>query len=278
MRNLIAFLRRFRVFLVFVVLQLLALGSYFSLMTFPRTKFFNTSNRVTASLLSAEREVSKYFYLDEANRKLMDENAELSKKIPENYISVDPKVSIIKDTIHELSFERIPATVINSSYSHKNNYFTINAGTEKGVKKKMGVISPEGVVGIVYDVSSHYAVVKSILTTSINISAYIQGANAHGLIKYLETDPRRVSLTGISNDIKISKGATVRARGSAGYFPHGAMIGKVEDLEPIEGEPRWDITVRLNQDMRKLRYVYVVKNIYQEELDSLQEDLVVEDQ
>lgn len=271
MRNLIAFLRRFRVFLVFVVLQLLALGSYFSWMTFPRTKFFNTSNRVTGSLLEVEREVSKYFYLDEANRKLMEENAELARKIPENFISVDPKTSIIEDTIKALSFERIPATVINSSYSHKNNYFTINAGFKKGVKKKMGVVSPEGVVGIVYDVSDHYAVVKSILTSSINISAFIEGSNAHGLIKYMDSDPRRVSLTGISNDIKIKKGALVKARGSAGYFPHGLLIGKVENLEPIEGEPRWDITVRLKQDMRKLRYVYVIKNIYQEELNKLEE-------
>lgn len=270
MRNLIAFLRRFRVFLVFVALQLIALGSYFSFMSFPRTKFFNTSNRISGTLLSWEREVTKYIYLDEANRNLLNENSALSQKIPKNYISVDPKTSIIRDTIHELSFERIPATVINSTYTHKNNYFTINAGTEKGVKKKMGVISPEGVVGIVYDVSSHYAVVKSILTTSINISAYVEGSNAYGLIKYLDNDPRRVSLTGVSNDIKISKGARVSARGSSGYFPHGMEIGKVENMEPIEGKPMWNITVRLKQDMRKLRYVYVIKNIFQKELNELQ--------
>ena len=273
MRKLIAFLRRFRVFLVFVMLQLIALGSYFSYMTFPRTKFFNTSNRVTGTLLSWERDVSKYFYLDEANRELMDENALLAKKVPKNFISVDPKTSIIRDTINELSFVRIPATVINSSFSRKNNYFTINAGSKKGIKKKMGVISPEGVVGIVYDVSSHFAVVQSILTTTVNLSAYVEGSNAHGLIKYLEDDPRRVSLTGLSNDIKISKGAIVLARGSAGYFPHGEEIGVVENLEPIEGKPMWNITVRLSQDMRKLRYVYVIKNIFQEELDQLQDKI-----
>jgi len=255
------------------MLQLIALGSYFSYMTFPRTKFFNTSNRVTGTLLSWERDVSKYFYLDEANRELMDENALLAKKVPKNFISVDPKTSIIRDTINELSFVRIPATVINSSFSRKNNYFTINAGSKKGIKKKMGVISPEGVVGIVYDVSSHFAVVQSILTTTVNLSAYVEGSNAHGLIKYLEDDPRRVSLTGLSNDIKISKGAIVLARGSAGYFPHGEEIGVVENLEPIEGKPMWNITVRLSQDMRKLRYVYVIKNIFQEELDQLQDKI-----
>ncbi|MEX1192853.1 MAG: rod shape-determining protein MreC [Brumimicrobium sp.] len=270
MRNLIAFFRRFRVFLIFVLLQFLALGSYFSVVSYPRTKFLNSSSRITGTLLSWERNVTKYFYLDEANRKLLAENAELSKKELINYIPVDPKTSIINDTIRELAYERIPATVINSTYSHKNNYFTINAGKLKGVKPKMGVVSSDGVVGIVYDVSDHFAVVKSVLTSNINISAYINGVNAHGLIKYIDNDPRRVSLTGISNDISIKRHSKVQTRGSSVYFPQGEIIGNVEKLEPIEGKPMWNITVRLKQDMRKLHYVYVIKSIFKEELDKIE--------
>jgi rod shape-determining protein MreC len=270
MRNLIAFFRRFRVFLVFILLQLIALTSYFSVVSYPRTKFFNSANKVTGTLLSWEREVTKYFYLDSENRKLQSKNAELAKKELVNYISVDPTTTIINDTIRELTIKKIPATVINSSYTHKNNYFTINAGHLKGVERKMGVVSSEGVVGIVYNVSDHYAIVKSILTSTINISAYLDGSNAHGLIKFIKNDPRRVTLTGISNDILIKRHAKVFTRGSGGYFPHGSLIGKVEKLTPIEGEPRWDITVRLEQDMRRLHYVYVIKNFLKPELDELE--------
>ena len=270
MRKLIAFFRRFRVFLIFSMLQLFALGSYFSLVQYPRTKFFNTSNELSGTLLEWEREITKYFYLDEAIRKVIAENAALSRHIPENYISVDSKTAIIDDTIHHLVYEKLPATVINSTYQHKNNFFTIDAGSLKGVKKKMGVVSSDGAVGVVYDVSDHYAVVKSVLTKTINISAFVKGSNAHGLIKYLEHDPRRIKLTGISNDIRIKKGARVLTRGSGGYFPQGILIGKVEDKVALEGKPLWDITVRLGQDMRKLRYVYVLKNIHQKELEELE--------
>ena len=211
--------------------------------------------------------------MDRENRKLLEENAELSKKELINYIPVDPKTTIINDTIRELTIEKIPATVINSSYTHKNNYFTINAGRLKGVERKMGVVSGDGVVGIVHDVSDHYAVVKSVLTTSINVSAYVEGSNAHGLIKYIENDPRRVTLTGVSNDIMVKKHVKVFARGSGGYFPHGSLIGKVEKLTPIEGEPRWDITVRLAQDMRQLHYVYVIKNFLKLELEELENNV-----
>lgn len=271
MRKFIAFFRRFRVFLIFAILQLLALGFYFSVMSFPRTRFFNSSQAIVAKMFSWEREVTKYLFLDEANRNLQKENIDLSKQIPLNFVSIDDRTALIEDTLHELAFEHIPVTVINSSYSFTNNYFTINAGTKKGVKRKMGVVSSVGVVGVVYDVSNHYALVKSILTTDFNIPAYISGLDAFGIIKYDGKDPRRVQLTGVSNDMEIKIGSEIKARGSGGYFPQGTPIGKVDKLEPIEGKPMWNISVLLNQDMRKLRYTYVIKNINQLELNELEE-------
>lgn len=273
MLKFIAFFRRFRVFLVFLILQTIVLSSYFSVMSFPRTRFFNSSAAVVSKLLSWERDLTKYIFLEEANEELQEENIELEGKIAVNYISVDPKTSIINDTIRELSYERIPATVINSSYAYANNYITINAGSLKGIKRNMGVVSSNGIVGYVYDVSKHYAIVKSILTNNINLSAFVSGSGAFGLIKYMGNDPRRVNLTGVSNDINIKKGSRVLSRGSAGYFPQGLSVGKVENVEPIEGKPMLNITVRLSQDMRKLRYVYVLKNINQLELNELQKDM-----
>ena len=273
MLKFIAFFQRFQVFLVFLILQIAALSSYFTVMSFPRTMFFNSSTSVTGTLLSWERDIVKYVYLDEANQKLQAENAILEKRIGDNFISIDTNTALIDDTLRRLSFERTPATVINSSYTHANNYFTINAGSDKGIEKKMGVVSSNGVVGIVYDVSKNFAIVKSVLTTDINISAFINKSNAHGLMKYEGTNPRKVKLTGLSNDIEVEIGSAVLARGSGGYFPSGEPIGIVEKVKPIEGQPRWDIIVRLNQDMRKLRYVYVIKNIHKLELEALEKNI-----
>ena len=273
MRKLIAFFQRFRVFLVFIALQLIALGSYFSVVSYPRTKFFNTSSKVVGAFLNFERSITKYLYLEEANERLQQENKSLLERQPESYISIDRKRKVINDTIYKLNYQYIPATVINSTFTRRNNYFTINAGREKGIKPKMGVVSNEGVAGIVYSVSNHYAVVKSILTSDINLSAYIQGVGAHGLLKYKAQDPRRVTLTGISNDIKIKRKAKVYTKGSGGYFPPNTAIGIVEKLEIIEGKPLWEITVRLNQDMRRLHYVFVIDNLLQDELKELEQEI-----
>ena len=270
MRNLIAFFQRFRVFLVFLVLQIIALGSFFSWMSYPRTKFFNTSSVITGGILSWKHEVTKYLTLSDANERLQKDIIALRKEMPESYINIDTKTSLINDTLYEQAFRYIPATVINSSQQHKNNYFTIDAGRLKGISPKMGVVSSVGVVGIVYDVSDHFAVVKSILTENINFSAYIEGSTAFGILKYLDNDPRRVSLTGISNDITLKRGSLVKTRGSSGYFPKGLTIGKIDVMEPVEGKPLWDIKIRLSQDMRKVHHVFVVENILGEELEKLQ--------
>lgn len=273
MRNLIAFLQRFRVFLVFILLQLFALGTYFSFVSYPRTSFFNSSTQVFGTLLNWEREITKYLFLDRANQDLQKENIRLLGQLPGSYINIDTSTVKIQDTLMKKSYEYIPATVINSSSSHKNNYFTINAGRLKGVEPKMGVISSNGVVGIVYDVSKHYAVVKSILTSNINISAYVEGTKAPGLIKYLTKNPKNVSLTGISNDINIKNNAKVYTRGSGGYFPPNTLIGHIANINIIEGKPLWDITVELSQDMRRLHYVYVVKHMHKLEIKKLEEPI-----
>lgn len=273
MRNLIAFLRRFRVFLVFMTLQLIALSIYFSFISYPRTKFFNTTNKVSASVLGLRDGITKYLDLKVINEELTQENKELAEKTPEYFISVDKKTAIINDTIHRKSYERIPARVINSTHKHKKNYFTINAGEDRGIEEGMGVISPNGVVGLVYSVSKHYAIVKAIITEDVNISAQLEKSGAHGLIKYDEIDPLRVSLSGISNDIKVYRGEKILTRGSSGYFPPGLLIGKLESRTEIEGMPMWNITVRLAQDMRTLSHIYVIKNIYQLELEELENQI-----
>jgi rod shape-determining protein MreC len=270
MRKLIAFFQRFRVFLVFLVMQILALGSYFSFISYPRTQFFNTSNAAVATMHGWQREVTKYVHLDAENKILQEEIVKLKEALPISYISVDQKTVIINDTVYEKAFRYIPAIVINSTHTHTNNFFTIKGGSKRGIKPKMGVISDNGVVGIVYDVSENFAVVKSILTENINLSAYIEGSDAFGILKYMHNDPRRISLTGVSNDIAIKRGARVLTRGSGGFFPKGIVIGKVDALEPIEGKPLWDIKVRLDADMRRLNYVYVIDHLFTDELIELQ--------
>lgn len=227
--------------------------------------------------MSVRFEITKHFNLSKNNDRLQRENARLRSRRPESFIRVQNGLVKINDTLFHQQYEYIPAIVINSTLSKRNNYFTLNIGSNQGIKRNMGVFSDNGIVGIVHNVSEHYSVVKSVLTEDINIDLMIIPIGLNGLLKWNGKDPRRGSITGISNDMRIKKWSKVVTRGGSGIFPRGLMVGRIEKLKPVEGEPLWDVTVKFSENYRTLQRVYVIKNLLQEEQKDL-EALIPEDE
>ena len=276
MRNLIAFFRRFRVFLVFVLLQVFSLSVYFTFLNFPRSQDLTSASKVSGLILTVQNDITKHFNLSLNNDKLQKENIRLRNRLPQSFQRMENGWAKINDTLFHQQYEYIPASVINSTSTKRNNYFTLNIGSKQGVVRGMGVFSDKGIVGIVHTSSAHFAVVKTVLTENINIDVMIEPIGLFGLMKWDGRDPRRGSITGISNDLKIKRWSKVVTRGGSGIFPRGLNVGKVEKLNPVEGKPLWDVVIRFSEDYRTIQRVYVIKNLFQEEQNKL-ELLIPED-
>ena len=276
MRNLIAFFRRFRVFLVFVLLQVFSLSVYFTFLNFPRSQYLTSASKVSGLILTVQNDITKHFNLSLNNDKLQKENIRLRNRLPQSFQRMQNGWAKINDTLFHQQYEYIPSSVINSTSTKRNNYFTLNIGSDQGVVRGMGVFSDKGIVGIVHTSSTHFAVVKTVLTENINIDVMIEPIGLFGLMKWDGRDPRRGSITGISNDLKIKRWSKVVTRGGSGIFPRGLNVGKVEKLNPVEGKPLWDVVIRFSEDYRTIQRVYVIKNLFQEEQNKL-ELLIPED-
>jgi rod shape-determining protein MreC len=270
MRNLIAFLKRFQIFLVFAILQVVALSMYFSFFFYPRSQYLTTASSVNAKVWEARNAVTKQLNLSHTNQELQKSNALLMERLPQSFIRIDDGTVKIADTVYKQQYEYIPADLINSTVEKRNNYFTIKAGTVHGVERGLGVISDNGVVGVVHRCSEHYSIVKSVLTKDINISVVIEGMGLYGLLKWDGVDARRGSVSGISNDLQIKRWTKVITREGTGIFPKGIMVGKVDKLKSVEGEAFWDVSILFSEDYRKLQKVYVVKNLFSEEQQKLE--------
>lgn len=273
MRNLIAFLRRFQIFLVFAGLQIVALSLYFSFFAFPRSQYLTTASTVTGTILSVRNDVMKQLNLSKTNDILQKRNKKLMEQLPQSFMRIDRETVKINDTLFKQQYQYISATVINSTVEKRNNYFTIDVGRRQGVQVGDGVFSDKGVVGVIHNCSEHYAVVKSALTENINIDVVIEPIGLFGLLKWDGTDPRRGTVAGISNDLKIDKWSRVVTRGGAGIFPRGIMVGKVEKLKEVEGEAFWDVSIVFSEDFRSLQRVYIVQNLLQDEQKKLEESI-----
>ena len=271
MRNFLAFVRRFRVLLFFALLQGIALSLYFTFVQFPRTQYLTTASAVTGSILEIRNDITKHFDLSKNNTALQHENISLRDSIPSSFIKLDNGLVKINDTLNLQQYEYVPGIIINSTHDKRNNYFTLNIGSDQGIKRGMGVFSAKGVVGVVHNVSAHFAVVKSCLTENINIDIMIEKTGQFGLLKWNGKDARRGTMWGVSNDTEVKKWSKVITRGGGGIFPRGISVGKVESTDVVEGKPLWDVTIRYSEDYRSLQRVYVVQNLLKIEQEKLEE-------
>ena len=285
MRNFLAFIRRFRVLLFFALLQGIALTVYFTFSTFPRTQYLTTASSISGTVMDWRNDITKHFELSNSNKKLQKEIKELREQLLENKVALSAPVGkdsvVLTEEDFIQRFEYIPGTVISKSYSRRNNYFTLDVGREHGVKRGMGVISDKGIVGVVHNTSDHFSVVKSCLTKDINTDIMIQESGEPGFLEWDGIDPRRGSMTGVSNDRSIKKWSKIVTGGKSGIFPKGIPVGKVEKTKPVEGQPVWDVTVLFAENYRTVQYVSVVKNSLkteQDELEALIPDDPIEDE
>lgn len=277
MRNLIAFLKRFQIFLVFLALQITALSFYFTYFYFPRSQYLTTASFVNGKILSVRNDVTKQLNLSKTNSKLQANNLRLLKKVPQSFIQIEKNVVKINDTIYHQQYEYIAGTVINSTVDKTNNYFTINIGSIQGVKPGMGVFSDNGIVGVIHNTSEHFSVIKTVLTDNINIDVIIQPIGLFGLLKWDHRDARYGTVAGISNDLKIKKWSKVYTKGGSGIYPRGILVGRVAELIAVEGEAFWDVKVKFSENYQSLQKVYVVRNLLLDEQSKLESSIPKEE-
>ena len=273
MRNLIAFFKRFRIFLYFALLQGIALSTYFTYLSFPRSQYLTTASAVSGQLLTYRNDVTKHFQLPYNNRKLQYENIQLRHRLPESFIKVQGALFKIDDTLQRQQYEYIPAVVINSTVNKRNNYFTLSSGKSSEIYRGMGVFSNKGIVGIIHNVSDHYAVVKSVLTEDINIDVMVEKNGVYGLLKWNGKNPKIGTISSISNDLTLKKWSKIVTRGGSGIFPRGLPVGKIKSLKTVEGKPLWDVEIYYSEDYRKIQNVYVIKNLMLKEQKELEKKI-----
>jgi rod shape-determining protein MreC len=128
----------------------------------------------------------------------------------------------------------------------------------QGVQPGMGVLTTNGVVGRVRQVSEHYATVTSLLHSKTSISAKIQRDGTFGTIKWLGDDPTHALLDYIPRQNKLVRGDTIVTSGYNAVFPEGVMIGTIDSFVKEPDKNFWTVQVRLAVSFSNLTYVYVV--------------------
>lgn len=271
MDRLLNFIYQYRAFFTFLLLELFCAWLIVENNQYQSTKFFNSSNRMAANIISFSQGVREYFSLRKINRELSEENAALRTRLEQrnqSLYSID--VREIKDPAIVNRFDYVSAKVINNSTNLFKNYITIDKGADEGLKPGMAVISASGAVGKVKSVSDHYAVLISLLNIDENVSSVIKRTGHFGTSKWDGTDPRLINLFYIPRHVTPQVGDTVVTSGFNAVFPQNILVGIIREASLKEETPFWDIKVELAQDFGRLSFVEVVRSNMKAEKDSLE--------
>ena len=263
MRNLLEFLAKYNHWFVFLILEVVSMVLLFQYNSYQGSAWFSSANAVTGKLYEWDVNVETFFSLTKVNQELTQRNAYLEQevqKLSDSLVSVTKDSSIYhRDQFALLrNYRLIPAKVVANSIDKPGNLMTIDKGSADGIHKDMGVISGTGVVGIVYLVAEHYAIVIPVLNTKSNISCMIQNRGYFGYLRWKGGVSDLAYLEEVPRHAHFKLGDYVVTSGYSAVFPPGVRVGRILHVFNSADGLSYRVQLRLSTDFARLRDVCVI--------------------
>jgi rod shape-determining protein MreC len=271
MRSILVFIWRNNFIFFFLILEFFSAFLMVQNNSFQRASFLNSSTFIAANLFESFDNMTGYFGLRKENERLAAENEKLYSQSIMSYVQYVNDEFVHHDTIYQQKYTYLSARVINNSINRRNNYLTLNKGTNQGVIREMGVISSVGVVGIVKDVSANFSTVLSLLHADSRTSVKILGKDYFGSVKWDGDDHVYGTVTELPTHIKIYKGDQIITSGFSAIFPEGLRVGTVEEIEVAAGDKSYTLKIKYSTDFSSLANIYLVSNLLKEEQNQLED-------
>lgn len=270
MNDLLKFLLKSHFFMLFLVLETI---SIFLVVKDTENAgiFVSSANSVTGFFHKKVSSVNDYFSLRNENDSLKAENETLR-----NYVnSISSSNVNISKTIEETGHFYQSAIVVKNSVYKPHNIITLNKGEKDGIRKDMAVLSDAGVVGTVAVVGDSYCTVVSLLNSKLGISSKIERTDYFGSLKWDEKNYRYSILYDIPDHSPLYIGDKVVTAGFSAIFPQGITIGTVAEFEKEKESSFYKIKIKLSQDFKRLKHVYIVDYFDREERIQLQDSTIM---
>ena len=263
MRNLLEFLAKYNHWFVFLILEVVSMVLLFQYNSYQGSAWFSSANAVTGKLYEWDANVETFFSLTKVNQELTQRNAYLEQevqKLSDSLVCVTKDSSIYhRDQFALLrNYRLIPAKVVANSVDKPSNLMTIDKGSADGIHKDMGVISGTGVVGIVYLVAEHYAIVIPVLNTKSNISCMIQNRGYFGYLRWKGGVSDLAYLEEVPRHAHFKLGDYVVTSGYSAVFPPGVRVGRILHVFNSADGLSYRVQLRLSTDFARLRDVCVI--------------------
>ncbi len=259
------FLRSITLVVISLGLIVLALGGYLT----PASRYLLTplvaaqtwiSNRFLAiqTLITSPRDVT---VLSQRNAELEAQVADLQAQIIElqQQLTEYQILSALLDFARAYpEYQYVGASVIGRDPSPFVKYIQINRGSSDGLRRGMPVVTQQGLVGRVTQITASAALVQLITDPGITINIEIEPQRIEGVLSGSITGD--VSLDFIPQEANVEPGDLVLTSGLGGNFPPNILIGQVTSVRSQDYDLFQSASVQPVVNFEGLEIVLIITN------------------
>ena len=163
-------------------------------------------------------------------------------------------------------YEKIGAQIIGRDSSNWFATFTINKGSEDGVKINCNVMAGSGLVGRVTDVGPNYAKVTSIIEDNNNTSGQLLSTGDHLIVTGDLTTMSQGMISFsklVDNNNKVAVGDKIVTSNISSHYLPGILIGYINHIETDSNNLTKSGTLTTAVDFEHLEDVLVIMELKQ---------------
>ena len=191
--------------------------------------------------------------LRQRNTELMLTNSRLKEALSENI-----RLRELLNFKNTSRLELVPAKVVGKADNGFIHSIILASGSADSIQKNMAVVTAQGLVGKVFNVSEQHATTQILLDRNFRVGAMVQRSRVNGIIKWHEGNYVEFSEVPKRSDVLV--GDTLVTSGFSFIFPGGLPIGRVVERREVEQSMFMDIIVEPSVDFSRLEEVFVIRS------------------
>ena len=136
----------------------------------------------------------------------------------------------------------------------------------------MGVITNEGVIGVIHSVSKNYSLVISLLHKKSATGIFLKKNMHTGILRWKGFNYKIATINDLPVHIPLNIGDTIITNSYSNIYPEGVNIGTISTFNKNHDDGFYTVNVSLFEDFNNLRYVYIVHSTQSDEQLQLEQN------
>ena len=259
----------FKEYIVLVVLIILSLLTI-SLNRSPEVKNFKAlAFGSFATVTSVVSDITNIAKIKSENSRLRRVNAELMLQV-NRLREYGIQNSELKDLLalkDSIDYPLISGMVVSKTLTTSQSSFTLNVGKNDGVKPGMPVINDRGLIGIVYDTSDDFCIVRTLQNIDVKITVKDERSRIDGIMKW---DGDNLVIINIPKTYDVKSGDRIITSDISTIVPVPLPIGIVSGITNVSTGIFNEANVQPFVDFNNVENVFVIRLVEKIEKNNLE--------